>query len=75
MKTFQRMFMTTLVIFALKDFPFLEPLKRVFGLGHIKDDVIILNLVRVIFYGKCYFHVLWYPPWLQMAKFFWHLLF
>ena len=61
--------MTALVIFELIDVHFWNRIKRVFGLGRVKDDVIIVNLLRVIFYGKCYFHVLLYPSWLQMTKF------
>ena len=39
------------------------------------DDVITLDLMIVIFYSKCHFHVVWHPPWLQSEKVIWHLRF
>ena len=37
-------------------------LKGGFGCGHVTDGVTTLNLNSVIFYSKCYFHVVWHPP-------------
>ena len=69
------LFLTKLVIFKLIDVQFCNEFRPVFGHGYVTDDAITLNFLRVMFYGKCHFHVVWHPPWLQIEKVIWHLRF
>ena len=68
-------FLTALILFELIDVPFCNELMRVFGQSHVTDNVIALNLIWVIFYGKCYFHVVLHPPCFHIDKVIWHLRF
>ena len=46
--------------------------KRIFGRGHVTNDVITLSLIWELFYGKCYYLVVLHPSGHQIDKVIWH---
>ena len=46
--------------------------KRIFGRGHVTNDVITLSLIWELFYGKCYYLVVLHPSEPPIYKVIWH---